>query len=217
MDRKTIRRYAARAACGPSNSPGVATGFSAGETGILPVQIPPPRPPAPGTEASPLGLRSAPGMDRGAGRSWAATRRASTRIWSSGTASRTAYNSVKRFVRALKAREPERFDVLESLPGEEAQVDFGAGRAHALRDRQVPPAVPVRDDTEVLGQDPSAKWCGKPTRTSGRDCTKRRSARSVAVSSYVVLDNLKQGVIRPDLYEPQLNPVYAAMLAHYAP
>jgi len=37
------------------------------------------------------------------------------------------YNSVKRFVRALKAREPERFDVLESLPGEEAQVDYGQG------------------------------------------------------------------------------------------
>ena len=33
--------------------------------------------------------------------------------------------------------------------------------------------------------------------------------------AYVVLDNLKQGVIKPDLYEPQLNPVYTAMLAHY--
>jgi hypothetical protein len=32
---------------------------------------------------------------------------------------------------------------------------------------------------------------------------------------YVVLDNLKQGVIRPDLYAPEYNPVYAAMLAHY--
>ncbi|MDP2824930.1 MAG: IS21 family transposase, partial [Sulfuritalea sp.] len=33
--------------------------------------------------------------------------------------------------------------------------------------------------------------------------------------SYVVLDNLKEGVIKPDLYEPELNPVYAAVLAHY--
>ena len=32
---------------------------------------------------------------------------------------------------------------------------------------------------------------------------------------YVVLDNLKEGVIRPDIYAPELNPVYAAMLAHY--
>jgi len=31
----------------------------------------------------------------------------------------------------------------------------------------------------------------------------------------VVLDNLKEGVIKPDIYEPELNPVYAAMLDHY--
>ena len=30
-----------------------------------------------------------------------------------------------------------------------------------------------------------------------------------------VLDNLKEGVIKPDLYEPELNSVYAAVLAHY--
>lgn len=34
-------------------------------------------------------------------------------------------------------------------------------------------------------------------------------------AQYVVLDNLKQGVLKPDLYEPALNPVYAATLAHY--
>jgi transposase len=32
---------------------------------------------------------------------------------------------------------------------------------------------------------------------------------------YVVLDNLKEGVIKPDIYEPELNRVYAAMLEHY--
>jgi hypothetical protein len=32
---------------------------------------------------------------------------------------------------------------------------------------------------------------------------------------YVVLDNLKAGVLRPDLYEPELNPLYAALLRHY--
>ena len=37
------------------------------------------------------------------------------------------YNSVKRFVATLRARAPERFDVLEFLPGEEAQVDYGQG------------------------------------------------------------------------------------------
>jgi hypothetical protein len=32
---------------------------------------------------------------------------------------------------------------------------------------------------------------------------------------YVVLDNLEQGVVRPDLYDPAINSVYAAVLAHY--
>ena len=32
---------------------------------------------------------------------------------------------------------------------------------------------------------------------------------------HLVLDNLKEGVFKPDLYEPELNPVYAATLAHY--
>jgi hypothetical protein len=32
---------------------------------------------------------------------------------------------------------------------------------------------------------------------------------------YVVLDNLKEGVITPDLYEPEINRVYGAMLKHY--
>lgn len=37
------------------------------------------------------------------------------------------YNWVKRFVAKLRAREPERFDVLEFPSGEESQVDFGLG------------------------------------------------------------------------------------------
>jgi hypothetical protein len=37
------------------------------------------------------------------------------------------YSSVKRFVHALRSREPKRFNALEFLPGEEAQVDYGEG------------------------------------------------------------------------------------------
>ncbi|ESQ88828.1 hypothetical protein [Asticcacaulis benevestitus] len=37
------------------------------------------------------------------------------------------YNSVKRFVGGLKQTDPERFDVLEFPPGEEARVDYGQG------------------------------------------------------------------------------------------
>jgi 5S rRNA maturation endonuclease (ribonuclease M5) len=32
---------------------------------------------------------------------------------------------------------------------------------------------------------------------------------------YVTLDNLKEGVIKPDIYDPQLNELYAAVVEHY--
>lgn len=35
------------------------------------------------------------------------------------------------------------------------------------------------------------------------------------VPRVVVLDNLKEGVIKPDIYDPELNPVYRNMLTHY--
>src|SRR5690606_42134922 len=37
------------------------------------------------------------------------------------------YNSVQRFVARLRVREPEQFDRLSFLPGEEMQVDYGEG------------------------------------------------------------------------------------------
>ncbi len=38
-----------------------------------------------------------------------------------------AYNSVKRFVSALRHKEPEQFDRLSFLPGQGMQVDYGEG------------------------------------------------------------------------------------------
>jgi transposase len=34
-------------------------------------------------------------------------------------------------------------------------------------------------------------------------------------SRVVVLDNLAEGVLKPDIYDPSLNPLYRDMLAHY--
>lgn len=124
------------------------------------------------------------------------------------------YNSVKRFVRGMKVRDPERFDVLESLPGEEAQVDFGQGaltlKSHGKYGRPYLFVMTLKYSgksfRKVVWKTDQETWARlheEAFRTLGG---------SVA---YVVLDNLKQGIIRPDLYEPELNAVYAAMLAHY--
>jgi transposase len=124
VDRKTIRRIAQE-----SKSPGVATGICAGKaakTADDSEQNPPPRPPAPKPAATP----SACEIHREWIESQVTLGRNAMSIYQDlverfGFTHR--YNSVKRFVAALKAREPERFDVLDALPGEEAQVDFGQG------------------------------------------------------------------------------------------
>ena len=134
IDRKTVRKLAlamaaARAGDG-SNSP-MATG-SAG----LPGQIPPPRPPAPGARSPPAGA-GLPAHARSAcaaHREWIEAQvllgRNAMAIYQElvdrfGFTQR--YNSVKRFCRALRRREPEQFNRLEFLPGEECQVDYGEG------------------------------------------------------------------------------------------
>jgi len=214
VDRKTIRRYERMILTGtPANSPGVATGFSAGNTADSSDQIPPPRPPARPVKQA----RSACEEHREWIEQQLALGRNAQSIYQDLVerfAFAHRYNSVKRFVRTLKVREPERFDVLESLPAEEAQVDFGLGAPTLYR-----PGKYRRPFLFVL----TLKYSGKAFRKVVWKADQQTWARlheeaframggSVA---YVVLDNLKQGVIKPDLYEPQLNPVYAAMLAHH--
>ena len=124
------------------------------------------------------------------------------------------YNSVKRFVRTLRAREPQRFDVLEFLPGEEAQVDYGQGALTRTAN-----GTYRRPYLFVM----TLKYSGKSFRKVSWKTDQQiwahlheQAWRSFGGSTqYVVLDNLREGVITPDLYEPKLNPVYAAMLAHY--
>ena len=124
------------------------------------------------------------------------------------------YNSVKRFVARLRARVPERFDVLECLPGEEAQVDYGQGApTRTARGTYRRPWLFVM----------TLKYSGKSYRTTVWKTDQATWARLHEEAfdafggcpQYAVLDNLKVGVLHPDLYEPALNPVYAALLGHY--
>ena len=202
VDRKTIRRYAEGA-----NSP-MATGS------VEPVgQIPPPRPPA----RLPREAASACAPHRAWIEQQVALGRNAVAIYQDlveqhGFAHR--YNSVKRFVRSLKARDPERFDVLESVPGEEAQVDFGLGAltlaATAKYRRPFLFVMTLKDSGKSFRK---VVWKADQE-TWGRLHEEAFRTFGGAVA-YVVLDNLKQGVIRPDLYAPEINPVYAAVLAHY--
>ena len=205
IDRKTIRAYQQRFLGESANSPGVATGSAE--------QIPPPRPPAP-APVSP----SACEPHRAFIEAQVRLRRNATAIYQDlvdrfGFAG--AYNSVKRFVRRLSEREPEQFDRLEFSAGEEAQVDYGEGAPTRVpgTDRYRKPRLFVmtlrysrRCFRRVVWKSSQETWARlheEAWRYFGGSCR------------YVVLDNLKEGVIKPDLYEPELNPVYAATLTHY--
>ena len=125
------------------------------------------------------------------------------------------YNSVKRFCRALRKREPEQFDRLEFLPGEESQIDYGEGAPtlHPGSGRYRKPRLFVmtlrysrRSYRQVVWKSSSEVWAR----------LHEQAFRYFGGSTqYAVLDNLKEGVITPDIYEPELNRVYGAMLAYY--
>ena len=126
-----------------------------------------------------------------------------------------AYNAVKRFAAKLRRREPQQLDRLSFLPGEEMQVDYGEGAPTRVpgTDRYRKPRLFVatlrysrRSFRRVVWKSSQEIWARlheQAWRYFGGSCR------------YVVLDNLKEGVLKPDLYEPELNPVYAATLAHY--
>ncbi len=210
VDRKTLRRYARLA-----KSPGVATGSGPEDS-----QTPPPRPPAdPGPAAVPP-VSTTPSACA-PHRAWIETQVSLGRnavsiyqdlVEAHGFAHR--YNSVKRFVATLKARAPERFDVLEFLPGEEAQVDYGQGAPTLVR-----PGTYKRPYLFVMTLKYSGKCfravVGKTSQAIWAQLHEQAFRAFGGCPQYVVLDNLKEGVLRPDLYEPALNPVYAALLAHY--
>lgn len=132
-----------------------------------------------------------------------------------GHAFRAKYDSVKRFVGGLKRRDPERYDRLEFLPGEEAQVDYGQGAPTHYE----PTGRLRRPRLFVMTLRFSRKAFRKVVWKSSQEIWAKLHEEAFRAlggcPQYVVLDNLKEGVIEPDIYEPRLNPVFAAMLAHY--
>jgi len=126
------------------------------------------------------------------------------------------YQSVRRFVRSLGAASaPEARAVIETAPGEEAQVDYGEGPM--VRDPRTGKYRRTRLFVLTLGfsrksvrllvfRSSSQVWAELHEKTFRRlgGCTR-----------VMVLDNLREGVLTPDIYDPALNPLYRDVLAHY--
>jgi transposase len=129
---------------------------------------------------------------------------------------RGAYQSVKRFVGKLRgSRPPEARVVIETASGEEAQVDYGTGPM--VRDPASGRYRRVRLFVLTLGYSRKAVRL-LAFHSSTRiwvELHERAFRRLGGVTRVVVLDNLGEGVLTPDLYDPTLNPLYRDMLAHY--
>jgi transposase len=202
IDRKTIRAYQRAGLLADSNSPGVATGDD---------QIPPPRPPT-GSATSRCESH------REFIEAQLRLRRNATAIYQDLVdrfGFDGAYNSVKRFVAKIRIVEPRQFDRLEFAPGEEAQVDYGEGALTRVAGTQ----RYRRPRLFVMTLSYSRKSFRAVVWSSNKKVWAQLHEQAFryfgGAPQYVVLDNLKEGVLSPDLYEPQINPTYQSMLAHY--
>jgi transposase len=126
------------------------------------------------------------------------------------------YASVRRFVITLRgSRPPEAHPVIVTAPGEEGQVDYGEGPMvrHPVTRKYRRTRLFVftlgysRKSVRLLTfQSSTRRWAELHEETF------RRLGGAVRV---VVLDNLREGVLTPDIYDPTLNPLYRDVLTHY--
>src|SRR6266536_1227145 len=126
------------------------------------------------------------------------------------------YQTVKRYVRKLRGKQPlQPRAVIRTEPGEESQVDDGTGAM--VRDPQTRKYRPTRLFVTVRGCSRKAgSWL--TFRSSSRiwaELHEKAFRRLGGATRVVVLDNLREGVLLPDIYDPTLNPLYRDVLAHY--
>src|SRR5450755_725213 len=126
-----------------------------------------------------------------------------------------SYDAVKRFVRTLVSHTQKISCRFETLPGQEAQVDFGEGAP--TRDARIgkyrKPRLFVLSLSfsryafrKVVWRSSQQIWC---------ELHEEAFAHFGGVPEWIRLANLKEGVIEPDIYDPELNKLYAAVLNYY--
>jgi transposase len=126
-----------------------------------------------------------------------------------------SYDSVKRYVRRKKAARPGQIWRVETLPGEEAQVDFGTGawirepgkknRRRSWIFRIVLSCSRLAYSESVFHQD---------TETFIR-CLENAFRYFGGVTETLNIDNLRAAVTKADWYEPELNPKIESFCRHY--
>ena len=128
----------------------------------------------------------------------------------------SGYASVRRFVVKLRGeRQPEARVVITTAAGDESQVDYGEGPM--VRDKATGKYRRTRLFVMTLGYSRKSVRLVVP-RSSAKvwaECHEQAFRRLGGSTRWTVLDNLREGVITPDIYDPALNPLYRDVLKHY--
>ncbi len=125
------------------------------------------------------------------------------------------YESVKRYVRKLEECVELPFRRMEVLPGTECQVDYGTGAWIVGADGK-------RRKTHLFRVvlSCSRKAYSEVSFTQETECFLRALENAFrhfgGVPETVVIDNLKAGVIKPCVYDPELNPKLRDFATHYS-
>ena len=125
-----------------------------------------------------------------------------------------SYDSVKRYIRTLKPAHPQVFARMETRPGEEAQVDFGTGAPslHPVSGTFRRPHLFVMTLSCSRHSYEEVVW--QQNAQTFIQLHERAFQAFGGVPETVRLDNLKAGVSRSCLYEPEINKLYAAFARH---
>jgi len=125
-----------------------------------------------------------------------------------------SYYSVRRFVRRLGQRPSLPFRRLECGPGEEAQVDFGAGAPIHLPDGR-------RRHTHVFrivlshSRKAYSEVVYHQTTEAFLGCLENAFCSFGGAPQRLILDNLRAAVARADWFDPELNPKVRSFAQHY--
>src|ERR1022692_4391008 len=128
-----------------------------------------------------------------------------------------SYESVKRYARKLRgAQLPEACGIIETAPGEESQVDYGSGPM--VRNAQTGKYRRTRLFVLTLGFSRKCVrlLCFHSSTRTWAELHEQAFRRLGGATRVVVPDNLREGVLKPDIYDPALNPLYRDVLAHYS-
>ncbi len=124
-----------------------------------------------------------------------------------------SYDTVKRYIAKIKTTPPKAYMVLTSLPGEEAQVDFGYIGTIKVNNRHKKAWIFVM--TLSYSRYMYVQIVFDQSVKTFIECHKNGFKYFGGVPETVKLDNLKAGILEADFYEPTVQKNYATFAAHY--